>query len=231
MKSYVSVPSKMINRWITFCGLEIAGSRNFFRQYYYRNPCVPIDFETINEALRYCPRTKSNPFPLEDEERYYSDEGSVVLMPGAYQERVIVRGERFVDGCPLRSVSIRAAFPSLGATLVHYERQRNSNNVKNQSAITVSTRRDDGDLDERGICVKLSHLQILHSTPGADIWGGNTAMLIDGLRAQVVVDSCKIQSDSGRGVVVTNQAELLMTRSSIVNCAATGFYLGDWCVV
>jgi hypothetical protein len=39
------------------------------------------------------------------------------------------------------------------------------------------------------------------------------------------------ESDSGRGLVVTNQAELQMTHSSIVNCAATGFYLGDWCAL
>lgn len=62
----------------------------------------------------------------------------------------------------------------------------------------------------------------------ADIWGGNTAVWVDGARAQVTVDSCVLQSDTGRGIVVTNQAELQMFRSSIANCAATGFYLGDW---
>lgn len=76
--------------------------------------------------------------------------------------------------------------------------------------------------------MNLSHLQILHATPGADIWNGNAAITIDGFRALVTIDSCKIQSDSGRGLVVTNKAELQMERSSIVNCAATGFYLGDW---
>ena len=230
-KSHVTVPSKMTNRWIKFCNLKIAGSGNVFRQYYYRNPCVPVDFRNINDAIRYCPRNKSTPFPLEDEERYYSDEGSVVLMPGVYEERITVHGEPFVAGHTIRSITIRAAFPSIGATLVHYDCQRISSSVKNQSAITVSTRSEDDDFDESGICVKLSHLQILHSTPGADIWGGNTAVLLDGLRAQAVVHCCKIQSDSGRGVVVTNQAELQMTHSSIVNCAATGFYLGDRCVL
>ena len=92
----------------------------------------------------------------------------------------------------------------------------------------MSTRVGDG-VEETGIRLTLSHLQIMNSTPGADIWNGNTAIQIDGLRAQVHIDSCKIQSDSGRGIVVTNQAELQMNHSSIVNCAATGFYIGDWC--
>lgn len=229
-KQYANAERKMINRFFTphdFCGLEIAGKLNFYRQHYYRNPCVPIDFESINEALQYCPRSKSNPFPIEDKERFYSDEGSVVIMPGTYQERITIHGEKLVEGQPLKSVTIRAAVPSIGASIVHYQRLRNQ--TKNQSAFTISTRSND-DLEDSGIIVKLSHLQILHATPGADIWNGNTAIMIDGLRAQVIIDSCKIQSDSGRGLVVTNQAELQMTHSSIVNCAATGFYLGDWYV-
>jgi hypothetical protein len=230
LRQYANAERKMINRFFSpqdFCGLDIACKLNFYRQYYYRNPCVPIDFASINEALNYCPRSKANPFPIEDEERFYSDEGSVVLMQGTYQERITIRGEKLVEGQPLKSLTIRAAFPSAGASIVHY--QRSLSQTKNQSAITISTRSVD-DLEDLGIIVKLSHLQILHATPGADIWNGNTAIMIDGLRAQVTIDSCKVQSDSGRGLVVTNKAELQMTRSSIVNCAATGFYLGDWYV-
>lgn len=36
------------------------------------------------------------------------------------------------------------------------------------------------------------------------------------------------KSHSGRGVVVSNQAMIEMHRSTIIDCAATGFYLGDW---
>ena len=139
----------------------------------------------------------------------------------------LLAGAPLIENQPLKSITIRAAFPSIGAALVHYERQCINCDIKNQSAISVSTRIDDG-MEETGISLTLSHLQILHSTPGADIWNGNTAIHIDGLRAQVHIDSCKVQSDSGRGIVVTNQAELQMNHSSIVNCAATGFYIGDW---
>ena len=67
-----------------------------------------------------------------------------------------------------------------------------------------------------------------YSTRQANIWGGNTAISIDGPRAQVIIDSCVLQSDSGRGLVVSTQAVCEMYRTSIVNCAATGFYLGDY---
>jgi hypothetical protein len=171
----------------------VVAKDNFYRQYYFRNPCVPIDFESVNEALRHCSRTKADIYPLHEEERFYSDEGSVCLMPGTYRERITIYGAPLVEGQPLRSVTIRAAFPSVGASLVHYERRIRSVN-KNQSAICISTCGSGNDsLEERGIVVKISHLQILHSTPGADIWGGNTAILIDGPRAQVFIDSCKIR--------------------------------------
>lgn len=155
-KRFGTAPEKMINRFFDpkdFCGLEIAGERNFYRQYYYRNPCVPIDFGSVNEALRRCPRSSANPFPIRDEERFYSSGGSVVLMPGTYRERLAIHGEKLVEGQPLKSLSIRAAFPSVGASLVHYERSRG--HTKNQSAIVVTTRgNDDLELEETGILVK-----------------------------------------------------------------------------
>lgn len=94
-KSHANAPGKTVNRCVDpkhFCGLEITPKNNFYRQYYYSNPCVPLDFDSINEALKYCSMAKASPFPLADDERFYSDEASVVLMPGTYQERVDVRG-------------------------------------------------------------------------------------------------------------------------------------------
>ncbi|KAL3791992.1 hypothetical protein HJC23_011121 [Cyclotella cryptica] len=209
---------------------SISCDNNFYRRYYFRNPCVPVDFESINEALKFCPRNDTSGFfPIEDDDAFYSDHGSVVLMPGTHRERIIINGEPWAEGRPLKSVAIRAAFPSIGAALVHYE-GKPVNELKNQPSIAISTL-SSSTLEpvEKEIFVRLSHLKILHSTPGADIWGGNTAVLIDGPKAHVVIDSCIIQSDSGRGLVVTNRASVQMTDSSIVDCAATGFYLGDWC--
>ena len=109
----------------------------------------------------------------------------------------MLAGAPLVENQPLKSFTIRAAFPSIGAALVHYERQCINCDTKNQSAISVSTRIGDG-VEETGIRLTLSNLQIMNSTPGADIWNGNTAIQIDGLRAQVHIDSCKIQSEHNR---------------------------------
>ena len=62
----------------------------------------------------------------------------------------------------------------------------------------------------------------------SNIWDGNTAIDVEGRKAQVVIESCVLRSDSGRGLVVANQAVSEVFRTSIVDCAATGFYLGDW---
>lgn len=211
--------------------------QNFYRQYYYRNPCVGDegDFDTINEALSVVPRTPAAKFDVEDESLSFSGIGTIVLLPGVHREKIQISGEQWSEGDTLKSLAIRAAFPSIGAAIIHHESRRVSgrdapSNIKNQPCITVSTRDDANTLEdvvEKAICVSISHLRILHSTPGADIWGGNTAVLIDGPRAHVKIDNCVLQSDSGRGLVVTNQAQLQMSRSSILHCAATGFYLGD----
>ena len=154
---------------------------NFYRQYYFRNPCVPVDFATISDALKYCPRTPSSSvFDLGDEIRCYSSVGTVVLMPGVYRERIQIEGEIWAVGQTLKSVAIRAAFPAIGAALMHYhcplteENQqfgvRSTNNPKNQSCITISTRCMNAlDGVQKGISVTLSHLKVLHSTPGVSI--------------------------------------------------------------
>jgi len=207
-----------------------AGS-NLYRRYYFRNPCVPIDFSSINEALKHCPRTLSNPMQLVlgDEAMFYSSIGTVVLMPGIYDERIFIGGETWNVGQTFQGVAIRAAFPLIGATVVSRQSGEINDDIKDQPCISISTCDCDTLEDvQKGISVRLSHLRILHSSLGADIWGGNTAINVDGPRAQVIIESCVLQSDSGRGLVVTNQAVIELYRTSIVDCAATGFYLGDW---
>ncbi|KAL7527562.1 hypothetical protein ACHAXR_002016, partial [Thalassiosira sp. AJA248-18] len=203
---------------------------NLYRRYYFRNPCVPVDFSSINEALRYCPRSPSNWSKfLGDEAMFYSAIGTVVLMPGIFAASSIsIGGERWTVGQTFdKKVAIRAAFPMIGATIVN--QQEAAVDMKDQPCIAIST--CDDDLLEgvqKGISVRLSHLSLRHSSLGADIWGGNTAILVEGPKAQVVIDSCILNSDSGRGLVVTNQAIVEMYKSTIVDCAATGFYLGNW---
>ena len=200
---------------------------NRFRSYYHRNPCVPIDFEAIKSALAHCPRTPVK--VLEDEsELDFSATGTVCLMPGVYKERIVIQGEVWgVGSTGNKVVSIRACFPEKGATIMHYT---DSQDAKNQPCVSISTRdAEDANLGaQKGISVNLSYLALVHSTSGSDLWGGNAALVVDGARAQVDMNSCVVQSHSGRGIVVTNQAELKISASSVTNCAATGFYLGDW---
>mmetsp|Transcript_5324 Transcript_5324/g.8158 ORF Transcript_5324/g.8158 Transcript_5324/m.8158 type:complete len:511 (-) Transcript_5324:2443-3975(-) len=201
---------------------------NEFRSYYHRNPCVPIDFETISSALAHCPRTPMKVLADESDLEYeYDTQGTVCLMPGVYQERIVVKGEVWNVGSAVnKSISIRACFPLQGATIMHYT---DSEDAKNQPCVSVLTR-DAETLEgvQKGISVNLSHLALLHSTSGSDLWGGNTAVFVDGARARVVMNSCVVQSHSGRGIVVTNQAELQISSSTVCDCAATGFFLGDW---
>ena len=149
-------------------------SDNLYRRYYFRNPCVPVDFASINEALQHCPRTRcstiSSMRPLGDEETFfYSNTGTVVLFPGVYDGRINISGEiwsadqRTHD----KGVTIRAAFPQLGATIRSRQSEDNDAAIKDEPCISISTC-DDDTLEgvQKGISVLLSHLQILHSTPG-----------------------------------------------------------------
>jgi len=246
---------------------------NLYRLFYFRNPCVPLDFDTINEALKHCPQTKLSTTTTTLQQHsstthdsiIFSETATVVLMPGIYDERVDISGEPWSVGQATfdKSIVIRASFPSIGATIRSPTQHSYDDDadVLDQPCISISTR-DDETVEgvQKGISVRLSHLQILHSTPGvsrclcwrhalsltgslipshillpiltitkqANIWGGNTAINIEGPRARVIIDSCVLQSDSGRGLVVTTQAVCELYQTSIINCAATGFYLGDW---
>ena len=151
-------------------------SDNLYRRYYFRNPCVPVDFVSINEALQHCPRTRCSTIPsmrsLGDEETFYSNTGTVVLFPGVYDERIDISGETWsVDQTAHdKGVAIRAAFPQLGATIRSRQSEDNDAAIKDEPCISISTC-DNDTLEgvQKGIRVLLSHLQILHSTPGVSI--------------------------------------------------------------
>lgn len=151
---------------------------NAYRHFYFRNPCVPIDFETISEALKRCPRTPSRLIfnHGDDTNTFYSRVGTVVLMPGVYRDRIHIDGEPWAVGQSIKAVAIRASFPAIGAALMHYhcplqdgscEVDQTIETQQNQSCITISTRdADDLGGTPKGIAVRLSHLAILHATPG-----------------------------------------------------------------
>jgi hypothetical protein len=133
--------------------------------------------------------------------------GTITLLPGVYEERVNIR----------KSVHIRAAFPERGAAIVWYK-------GLNDPCVAV------GDFvrHDEPVEAQLSNVQLLHSTMGSDIWGGNCAILVEGRKSRLRLTSCSIQSESGRGVVATNGSFLEMKEGSVIHdCAATGLYLGD----
>ena len=149
---------------------------NLYRRYYFRNPCVPIDFDTITEALQHCPKLRADDMSLlSDETTLYSGVGTVVLLPGVYAERVTIIGvsspgeEDDVRG----RIAIRAAFPMIGATIqspvlsgaqnVYDELEEAL--VDDQPCISITTC-DDDTLENmsKGVRVDLSYLQICHSS-------------------------------------------------------------------
>ncbi len=58
------------------------------------------------------------------------------------------------------------------------------------------------------------------------MWNGNCAVYCHGDLTHTCLEECSIQSDSGRGIVVSNGAGVILVRSSIHDCAATGVYVG-----
>ena len=233
-KAVVNIPKSAAirSKVLPSRGNVVEKENNAYRAYYFSNPCVPIDFGSIAEALKHCPRTPLSVAAvlLADDEFIYTEQGTVCLMPGVYREQIVIKGEVWGVGNNSSSISLRPSFPLVpnkGVTIMHYNE---SQDVKNQPCIAVSTRDEETLLQgvQKGISLTMSYLNIVHKCSGSDIWNGNSAIKVDGARAQVHTHSCVVRSHSGRGVVVTNQAELQMTMSSVIDCAATGIYLGDW---
>jgi len=153
----------------------VSADDNLYRLFYFRNPCVPLDFETINEALKHCPRAKlsTKATTLQQhsssvhESVIFSESGTIVLMPGVYNEQVDISGEAWSVGQATfdKSIAIRASFPSIGATI--RSPTLSDNDTLDLPCISISTC-DDETVEgvQKGISVRLSHLRILHSTPG-----------------------------------------------------------------
>ena len=134
--------------------------------------------------------------------------GMVTVLPGVYEERVVIT----------KSVQIRAADPTKGAAIVWHGDRAKLSASKDESVVQI---------EESCAYVSIQNITILHSTNGTDIWNGNCAIFCRGDLTHTYIDRCSIQSDSGRGIVVTNGASVKLNRSSIHDCAATGLYVGD----
>lgn len=132
--------------------------------------------------------------------------GTITLLPGVYEERLEIR----------KSVHIRAAFPEKGAAIAWYK-------GVNEPCVAVV----EDNIRNVTVVAELSNIQLLHSTEGSDIWGGNCAVMVEGRKSRLNLISCCIQSESGRGVVAVNGSFLDVNSTVIHDCAATGLYLGD----
>ena len=180
------------------CGRRKSQSECNFMDLYYSIPCVPSDFPTIEMAVDHT-----------------REGGTVTLLPGVYRERVVLT----------QSVRIRAANPTSGvrtSIVWHYDNADNhegqSTNV-NQSAIQIFS-------NHGNTFVTLEHVSIYHSSLGNDIWNGNCAIYCRGEDSHTRLVNCSIQSDSGRGVVITSGASMEISKTTIHDCAATGLYVG-----
>jgi len=167
-----------------------------FRDIYTSMICVPVDFSTINQAMcSFKRRNKTKIF--------------ITLMPGMYNQRIDIVStnvqDESVDDAIISPIEyvIRAAFPDKGAALIfqdlNYCNQRDDpeNNV---SCIKMVGLDNTLSIPTNTTLLRLMNLQILHSTHGTDIWGGNSAISVNGSNMVLSLDRCTLQSDSGRGV-------------------------------
>ena len=91
--------------------------------------------------------------------------------------------------------------------------------------------------------LRLQHIEIQHNSHGLDIWNGNAAVQIQPLqppqqvadepprpvslaRPTAVLEHCLITSKSGRGIVNIDGGKLIARHVAVVDCAATGIYIG-----
>ena len=135
------------------------------------------------------------------------------LQPGVYKERLVLE----------HSVRIRAVDPVQGATLVGYPPPRFCHS---DDLLDVPQNESLVEIKESGTSVSLHNLTLLHYSKGTDVWNGNCAVYCHGPLSQICLYECSLQSDSGRGLVVSNGATAMVIRSSIHDCAATGVYVG-----
>lgn len=152
-----------------------------------------------------------------------SSKPTITIMPGVHEERLVLKNSQVV--------TIRAADYRRGAALVWYHPCQN-HSVNGTSADSVCSHCGHGINEsvievEDGACLSIHNLTLLHYTEGTDLWHGNSAVYCHGNSTSIHMEGCSIQSDSGRGLVVSNGADVHVNRSTIHDCAATGAYIGD----
>ena len=198
-----------------------------WKAHYIRNPCVPIDYPTIQSALDAFSELDMASRKRSGNHQYeIMDDITVYVRPGTYMLSQPIQ----IQACrrSLR-VSIEAmTLPSYTdplenpprAELIYRSRKRN------EPLVRVS----------RGN-VALKGISLLHQSNGIDIWNGNAAIQVQPStlshshpnpaipQATVLLQSMEISSFSGRGIVTLDGSYVEVRDSLVHECAATGVYV------
>ena len=124
-----------------------------YKELYYSNPCIPLDFNTIKEAMKYCSTITEHSF--------------ITLLPGTYYEQILIDNQP--SSSKNKNITIKAAFSNIGATIAFHDNFKTKDSLgtrfisRNQPCIRVTG---------KNTIVTMNDIQILHSSTGSDIWGG-----------------------------------------------------------
>lgn len=204
-----------------------------YRDHYRSIPCVPVDFPTVGEALSsFSERTKTFTITILPGLHLHetidlcirSSDLPFIPVHERYYESDVVGGQVYLNR-QIVHVCIQAAFPHKFTALVRYARGKT---MAESPCINLYTLEDDDGLSDRGLFhLEVKNISLYHYAKGNNIWVGNTVVRVDGSNTLLTLRSCSLQSDSGRGVVVTRGGRLWMNDSTVHDCAATGIYIGD----
>ena len=186
------------------------------------NPCVPVDYSNITEAV-------------------------AAIAPISTNNQSIKRGSNL----PSRTIWLRPQEHRLGESLIlqaveanlTVETMMTTNKKRRQplASLLLQTRRRNKPLIHiTAGHVTLRKVRLGHYCGGFNLWNGNAAVqiqpLVDPNRPQEltpeVLPSATLQeveviSHSGRGVVINDGGNVAIAHSYIHDCAATGIYVGS----
>lgn len=259
-----------------------------WKDYYCRNPCVPVDYSSVEDALALAQGPMGRGGRLQDSTL------CILLRPGRYhlQRTVTIRtlpGVRIT----LKSVQMPSNIyrPAMIAAASAEQALPTRRNSRGSLKLPRSARQgllgscrgrrhrgssdeiwfldetsttEDSEYDhfeapsrarlfyrsnkpnEPAICVRqgslsIQDLEIVHMSPGADLWNGNAAVHIQPPlpdeddahphwqaypMPNAKIQGCKISSRTGRGVVSMDGASVVIQECALMECAATGLYVG-----
>ena len=190
-----------------------------WKDYYHQHPCVPVDFDTVDGALKAATG--------KDQARSVC----VLLRPGVYEVDTTLNIHMSHSMAQVRMETIQnfcssQSSPSDRAVLV-------SNFGKHQARNCPLISVTQGELHVKNVTLR-------HASPGVDIWNGNAALQIQPSPShcsthpptpvlppvRVTLTGADVSSETGRGIVLRGDAQLHIEDSLIHNCAGTGVYIG-----